>query len=274
MSNLNARVVTVTPQMAAELLRENTRNRNISDRVVESYARDMAAGRWVLNGEAVKVSVTGRLLDGQQRLTAVVKAGVSVDMVLVSGLPEAAQDTMDQGRRRSFADQLAIHGESNTTVLGSIARRVFQWDQGNTRFSTGATPTAAELAAVLDKHPSLRRSAEVGARTAQAFRATSGTVVGTSHHLLGRVDPEGKFLPEFFALFESGAGLPAGHPVLALRNRFVRDRMASKRVPFHLAVALFIRAWNGQVEGRTMDRLVQTADEPMPPITSVADAQS
>lgn len=268
MSKINVSIVNVTPALARELLKDNTRNRNIAERTVKAYARDMAAGKWHLNGEAIKRAEDGTLLDGQQRLSAVVEADTAVDMVFVDGLPLEAQDTMDQGRKRTFADQLAIRGEHNVNVLAAVARRVYQWQHGDTRFGTANLPTASELADIIAKYPGLRRSSEVGARTTQNFRATTATVVGTAHHILGDVDQG--LAAEFFALFETGANLGEGHPVLALRNRLVRDKMMAKRVPFHLAFALFVRAWNAHVEGRTLDRIVQTVEDKLPPISKPA----
>ena len=48
---IEAGVQTVTPKMAIRWLEANQGNRNIRERVVTAYARDMLAGRWRLTGE-------------------------------------------------------------------------------------------------------------------------------------------------------------------------------------------------------------------------------
>ncbi|MBX3482399.1 hypothetical protein [Phenylobacterium sp.] len=63
-AGLTAQVEEITPEIAERLLQANSLNRRISGPVVERYARDMKAGRWKLNGQTIKISARGRLLDG------------------------------------------------------------------------------------------------------------------------------------------------------------------------------------------------------------------
>lgn len=63
----------VTPEMAENILAARGPNRNVSASVINKYARDMLAGRWQLNGQTIKISKDGQLLDGQHRLEAAKK---------------------------------------------------------------------------------------------------------------------------------------------------------------------------------------------------------
>lgn len=254
-------VINVTPQLAKSWLKENTHNRNLNEKLVNDYARQILAGEWRLNGEAIKRAKDGRLLDGQHRLAAIVLTGVSVQLLVIEELDPELQDTMDAGRKRSTSDVFSINGEANANNLAVVARKIWMWDRGSHRFPSSPNPSTTELKAVVEKYPSLRRSAEVGTRTAMNFRATRGSVTGTAHHLFLQIDPD--LTAEFFAQLASGAELKTGHPVLALRNRLTQDKIMQKKVPFHLGVALYIRAWNGRREDRDMARLVHTAEEPM-----------
>src|SRR5690242_317324 len=56
--------VLVTPALAVVMLASNEENRSVSDSYVAMYAQDMQAGRWLLNGENLKVSKDGLLNDG------------------------------------------------------------------------------------------------------------------------------------------------------------------------------------------------------------------
>lgn len=254
-------IIDVSPEQAAAWLKSNTRNRNLNARLVADYARQMADGRWHLNGEAVKISEDGVLLDGQHRLAAIVASGFSIEMLVVEGLPSETQDTMDSGRKRTVADVFSINGEGNANVLASVARRAWMWDRGNHKFSNLGSPSAGELSETLERYPSLRRSAEIGVRINSSFRPASATVTGTAHHILTMVS-EGD-AAEFFARLETGASLKSGHPVLTLRERLVRDRLGVKKVPFHLGVALYVRAWNAVREDRDLMKIQHTAEEPM-----------
>src|ERR1700712_1414339 len=104
-------VLDVSPSMAEEWLAKTPANRNIRRSAVDAYARDMLAGHWVLNGETVKISTTGHLLDGQHRLNAVVAAAVTVPMIVVSNIPAEVMATVDAGVKRTYADALRLQGE-------------------------------------------------------------------------------------------------------------------------------------------------------------------
>lgn len=243
----------VTPALASEWLQLNTSNRPLKEKRIAEYARDMANGLFLFNGEAIKRAVNGKLLDGQNRLEACVRANVPFETLVIQGLPEHTQATMDSGARRSAGDQLAINGVAYSRNLAAIARRVWQWEQKNYRFTNNMSPTNSEILEVVDAHPSLARSVEVAHRTALAFRVSNCTTVGTAHHIFLAIDPDDT--AQFFAQFETGAGLEEGHPILALRARLIMDQTMQRRAAFHQSVNYFLRTWNAVREERDMSKL-------------------
>jgi hypothetical protein len=69
----------INPQGAEFLLIKNTINRKLRPSIVRDFARQMRLNLWRENtGEAIKITSNGHLLDGQHRLTALVKAGVTL----------------------------------------------------------------------------------------------------------------------------------------------------------------------------------------------------
>ncbi|MFE3202148.1 hypothetical protein [Embleya sp. NPDC059237] len=262
-STFHAGNMLVTPQLAKTVLdKHNPRNRNLRERTVADYARDMLAGHWGLNGEAIKFATDGSLLDGQHRLAAVVTSGTAVPMLVVTGLPAETQETMDTGKRRTMADVLTLRGEVGTHALAAIVKRVWMWEAGNHKFTGTSKPTVAECSQLLADRPQLRRSAEISARVARSFRYLPPATVGLAHHLFSAISPEES--PEFFARLGDGAELPIHHPILTLRNRAMRDAAGGFRIPEPRSTAYLIRTWNAVREDRTMSRLVHAADDPMP----------
>ncbi|MFI8278556.1 hypothetical protein ACIGBH_27520 [Streptomyces sp. NPDC085929] len=255
-------ILTVTPGMAREWLKQNDHNRLIRPRAVTDYARDMAAGAWLMNGEAIKRAADGTLLDGQHRLLAVIESGTAVSMLVITGLPVTTQETMDSGRKRNAGDALTLRGEVNASVLASILRRVWQWEQGDHRLNGRATPTTAELSSLLTERPEIRRSAEIAGRVHQQFRYMPQSVTGTAHHVFSRIN--GEETVWFFARLGDGAELPGGHPILTLRNRIISDRADGRAIPDYRLMAYLIRTWNAVRDGRELARIQQPADAPMP----------
>jgi hypothetical protein len=258
---MQCQIVEVTPALAEKWLKQNGHNRTIRDRVVLAYARDMEAGRWAQNGEAIKFAADGTVLDGQHRLTAIALAGVTITMLVITGLASETQETMDAGSRRTTSDALGLRGEANATILSSIARRVWMWDQGDYRF-TSAAPTTAECVNLLEQRPDLRRSAEIASRVRQAFKPLPPSIVGTAHHLFTRLAANDAVW--FFQRLADGAELPAGHPILTLRTRAMTEAADRRTTPADRHMAYLIRTWNAVREGRSLSRIIQDADGPMP----------
>jgi hypothetical protein len=122
----------------------------------------MSAGRWISNGETFKRATNGTLLDGQHRLTAIVLSGVTLEeAVVISDLAPETQDTMDQGRARTVADVLGINAVKNASIVASVARRGWQWEQTNFKFTSHTAPTPAEIRQFVTANPLVHRSAEI-----------------------------------------------------------------------------------------------------------------
>ncbi|MFB6700212.1 hypothetical protein [Streptomyces rubiginosohelvolus] len=254
--------IVLTPALAKLVLRRNTRNRPIRPSTVTDYSRDMVAGAWPLNGEAIKISWNGDVLDGQHRLHACEKAGVSIPTFIVGNLPPEAQNTMDSGLRRTTADVLALGAEENSTTLASILRRVWGWQQGDRKFTRRSSPTKTEAQDLLRATPELRRSAEIAGRTRTAFPHIPQSALGTAHYLFNSLDPDETAW--FFQRLADGAELPVGHPILALRTRVTSERAKDGRIPWARHLVYLVTTWNAVREGRTLTRFSVPAGAPVP----------
>lgn len=108
---MHSEMLTITPAEASKYLANNPANRRISETIVKAMAEDMKAGRWMETHQGIAISKTGRLLDGQHRLTAIIKAGIPVKMMVTFDVDEKAMDAIDQGRKRSTSDIFLFSGE-------------------------------------------------------------------------------------------------------------------------------------------------------------------
>ncbi|MFG2986213.1 hypothetical protein ACGFYQ_34015 [Streptomyces sp. NPDC048258] len=258
----SAHVVTLNPAVAELMLSRNSKNRSLRAKTVEDYARDMKAGTWFLNGEAIKVDTAGNILDGQHRLHAIVKAGIPVTTFVVGGLPAETQSTMDSGMRRTTADALALADEQNATTVAAVIRRVWAWQQGDRKFNRRIGPTVTESKALLEQHPEIRRAADVASRTRAAFPLLPQSALGTAHFLMHAIDAEQ--CDRFFEQLASGTDLSAGHPVLALRNRVTADRSKASATPWAQQLSYIVYAWNAVRSERQISRLSIRPDAPVP----------
>lgn len=168
-----AHIVTATKQVVDALLAMNTRNRKHKDNHIDRIALDCKEGNFLLTASGVGVSNTGVLLDGQNRLMAIRKAGYPpVQFTLVTGLDDASQRVVDRHAKRSLSDSLTIY--MNITISSHmVALANSLYDFGATcgisspfAFRRGTGITDSHMAAFMSSHGDL---------TADVVSATKGS---------------------------------------------------------------------------------------------------
>lgn len=249
--------VEITPDLAREWLKTlNTHNRRLNANHVESLARDMRAGHWEPNANAIAFGIDeeGRevLLDGQHRLAAISRAGVPVWMLVQRGLPPSSQAAMDIGRHRTFSDALTLADEKNSSTLAAVLRRITLWEVGAYKTTTaGLKPTRAEMADTLEKYPGLRKDAD-WARTRASTMMLAPTVATFVRWLLRETNEEQGvwFTDRMYDLSE----LPSGHIIQVLHRRIIREREMHVYGPDEY-VALCIKAWNYMRRGEDVGKI-------------------
>ena len=114
--------VVVTPELAQAWLDKNIGNRKLTANHVERIARDMKAGRFSFTGDPIRFDDTGRLIDGQHRLKACIKADAPFESLVVYNLSPKVQDVIDAGRPRALGDLLSMDGFHYSTTLAAALR--------------------------------------------------------------------------------------------------------------------------------------------------------
>ena len=108
----------VTPQMAHVWLTPNTNNyRKLSSANIKNLKAELTGGVWMATTQGVGFDTNGVLVDGQNRLTAILQTGITAeDMLVCYNLPEDAKFKIDVGRGRSIAD----HTQLPTKVIATV----------------------------------------------------------------------------------------------------------------------------------------------------------
>lgn len=113
-SKMRTEIKIISPELAKTLLEANTHNRAVSNVRVDSMARNMAAGEWKLTPETISFGTDGVLLNGQHRLKAVVKSGVSVPFLIAYDADPACFPVIDQGSPRDSAPSTSVPSERSS----------------------------------------------------------------------------------------------------------------------------------------------------------------
>ncbi len=255
-------VMWVTPELAALWLQRNSGNRKIKQAMVNQFARDMAMEHWSFTGETIKFSVTGRLIDGQHRLLAVVKSGATIKVLVVVGVPDESQAMMDAGAKRSASDALEFKGEVNTTCLASTVRFAITLERKAVKHKNGIS--TAEIMEWLAHHPDIRRYVGKAQRNASKVDLRPSVFA----YALWRVaaideDQAQEFFTDIVEMRSSGTG----DPVNTLLQRMRMARRARESVSSAAQLGWIFRAWNARRAGVPLKRLsIPANDFDIPPI--------
>ena len=178
---LGCAIVTFEPWLVEIILEHKHYNRPISPSDQERLREALKENRWLLDGETIIFSVEGRLLDGQNRLTAVQETGKPLQSFTVWGLPVDVFNTIDIGKKRSGADMLAANRVPDCASTAAALRMHYRLVRGAMRNPTDTLPDD-EIMAYYQERKDIRYSLVYGQRIKQ-FVVPS---VGSSLHYLFR----------------------------------------------------------------------------------------
>lgn len=187
-SKIEVKAINLTPNIAKELLKSNyQKQRNISESRVNAYAQDMLSGSWVLNGETFALDQNGMLLNGQHRCTAVVKSGITIPAIFVTGLSTESFKTIDQGFLRSMAQILTIDGYKSSALLASLARTIIYYNESKQVTRSGPRCTVNMVSETVEKYKErMEQSAHIAVKFNSRRKKTgfNTTVVAFSSFML------------------------------------------------------------------------------------------
>ena len=144
MEEIDFAMEVITPKKAEEYLKHNIRNRKHRRQVVNELSTIITQGEWRLVHQPIAFDSTGRLVDGQHRLMAIVKTGIGVTSYVARYNSElrAMNLPIDRQTRRSIADILERDKKTTETVTSII-----EVAQGRER----RIPTIGEVTAALTR---------------------------------------------------------------------------------------------------------------------------
>lgn len=122
----NTYIVNVTPEIARGWLDVGCFNRKIDPEAVSKYVRMIQSGLWKRTHQGIAFTKEGILLDGQHRLLAVIKTGMTVPMVVFIDEAQENFEFIDCGKNRSNLDMIRLgQGDNTLNSLHTSTLRAF-----------------------------------------------------------------------------------------------------------------------------------------------------
>jgi hypothetical protein len=150
-SHVTVDVQIVTPVWAEDALTHiagNQRNPILS--AIDRYSRDIELGKFRLQESCIAFGDDGALINGQQRLRAVVKSGRPIISIVLRNVPVVCSRSWDVGSKRTLLQALFVHGiadlSKSTAALINATRR------GASSAYGAKVATTEEAIAFIEKH--------------------------------------------------------------------------------------------------------------------------
>lgn len=266
---MNSRVIEFSPKLAEYVLTElNVNNRPMKPEKIKKYAADLHDGLWGLTGDTIKFGTDRLLKDGQNRLSACLRAGKPMVSHVVFGIEPQLFSRMDIGKNRTGGDVFAIAGISHAGHVAAAVRwlLILTSDDPSDR---GAQFSNEELLrAYRDTFDADRLEQSI--QSALAVRKNCHHPVGplaALHYLFSERDQ--RKADDFFDEWASGRAKKARAPSRYLQSCLVQIAASSNnRVHENVRNALIIKAWNAYLAGRAVSKadMQHAISDPMPEI--------
>lgn len=241
----------ISPERARKYLDKNKENRSVRDSAVERYANQMKLGRWMLTHQGICFSTTGRLLDGQHRLLAIVRSGCTVTMNVTRDADEATFRCMDVNIKRTAPDLVKLVNDpaenKSCCQIASAYCRFAMSLRGQMTIDDMENAFLEMSDAVVQVAKAFRQ------RQPLLTRATVGAAVATYLH------KEPLKAAFFLDAFITGANLSPMSPVLALRNALLNDRIGTTSEEYWKSVS----AIKAHSAGKAMKNLTTATEDLM-----------
>lgn len=254
-NKVRAVTMTITPEGARTWLDSNVHNRRLFQERVDTYARDIRAGKWYLTNDAITFDTDGKLSNGQHRLWAVVEADRPAEFLVLFGVEPEAQKVMDTGRKRSATDMLTLEGEDDAKTLAAAITLAIFWGRAVKEGSQLKLPrgnafsvTHSEVLGFLAEHPEIREA--VHAAHNYRIQNVSPAVRAFVLWRLRQInrDMADTFLSDMATMNLAGSGDPRA----ALLRRLTNAAAQRERLDRAMVVVMMFRTWNAWRTGKSI----------------------
>ncbi len=227
----------ITPNDALQMLEHNTGNRTLREAKIAQFTAFMKDGNFEATHQGIAFAKTGRLLDGQHRLHAIVRYGKPVEITVATGLEESVYKWIDGGSPRTAADR--IHLVDDPRINRICCSLVNSY----------------EVYAIGNKSGSVDLLEDRFLKMADAFLYVGRAFAKTIKLLT--VMPVGAALVGFFHAhpgaadlvcysYLTGENLGTKDPILLLRNAILAQRIHTQQEQYWKAISAFRAAGEGR----------------------------
>lgn len=257
-------VALFTPDIAEYILQNHHgTNRPMSQISINQYRDDILAGVWTFAADPIRFDTNGHLIDGQHRMAALVAAGkqnpnIILMFTIATGLDPSTIKAIDQGRKRTAGQQLAITGGvKNYNAVAAGAKFAYLYEtEGLNANSHRRKISAPIIEQWVDQNRAIVNHVNGHYHKIRGTDIPNGAATAAAL-ILAKIDPDEE--EDFFTiLYEGGAAKDS--PITTLDKRMARLRRQGVYQHPEANIYMVFKAWNAWRKGKTMTRLNRMSD--------------
>jgi len=257
---MKTRIEKITPTMAKLYIQNNYgKQRSLSESHVVHLAQQMKAGQWACNGEPIIFDENDNLIDGQHRLNAIIRSGVAIDTLVVTGVKQSTFVTINSGKSRSNSDVFSIKGTANYNNIATCVNGVMnyrralkvtktiidgetKWMQIGGSLNASVRPSKIDMVKEYESHADKYQQAiHLAARSKKIMQMGPLAIVAA----MGLIDGTHQdFVEPFFIMLANGIFPHENHPAYKLKCRFEQNKSSRLKLSSNMLLLLTAKAWN------------------------------
>ena len=256
----------MTPELAQKYLDTQINNRKANNDWVNALAQSIARGEWVMDGNSIKMDDAGHLIDGQHRLRAVVKSGITVPMEVKSGFNPNAIYVIDAfTKSRSLADVATLNKIPNGHMLSTVIKNYYT-EAAHAYSWTLQRLSPANFIRIYNEDPFgwqdvAKRVNEIKGQYKDRLQLIPANMMGGMYAFLVKDKGySGETVADFFKQLCSTN--PAKNVTIEkLRSLLIKDSVRNKRYTTAVKRSMVVKAWNAYITGTHIKSIQVKADE-------------
>jgi len=257
-TNLTVEIVNVTPELAANYLKFNDKNRKLNDKNLTFLTKEMLSGRFTENGESIVFDKYGILKNGQHRLNAIVKAGMSYNIPIIRGVECDTMATFDTGKNRSAGDVLHLNGFKNSTNVAALILSINTFAHKKSKRSSAASgseknerPTNQQVLEYCQENyewlNDIKKKSEVIYKASTKPNVLNLTQIGLIAYIIGGENPS-KTVYDFLNHLV-GVSRTAESATSYIYTKLYNSKINKEPLNFYWILGMTIKAYNYFIEG-------------------------
>lgn len=202
----------------------------------------MTINKWKQDtGEVIKISKSGVVLDGQHRLTALIKANVSLFFHIAYDIDDSVYTVLDSGSLRSSADSFKIECIKNSNIIPSIISIHDQLSKNRLYLKKKDLCTDSLLEIYYLRQRFWDDTANKTINWYNNFsKILSPSTIGGIYSRIYDIDQDKAVL--FMNQLCTGSEI-TNNTIVLLRQKLISDRLSQKKLSLDNKIALIIKTW-------------------------------